>query len=338
MFLPVIRSNMYVLGFESSCDETSCAVVKNNQVLSNVTISSLKQHAPYGGVVPEVATRAHLKNIDKVLNSALEQAQIPLKKIGLIAVTHEPGLMGALVVGLSFAKTLAFSLNKPLIGVNHLHAHLFAAFLDQREKIEFPFLGLVVSGGHTDIYLVKGFNKLKLVGSTCDDACGESYDKVARAFGLGYPGGPVIDKMFKPEYKDSFKFNCGRKGFDLSFSGIKTALIYKKQELEKAGNFDELMRCKLVSSFQHCVVMAITDTVLEAARKYKVRTIVAGGGVVANKYLRTALAEKCKDFQFFPAPLRYTTDNAAMVAGLGFYLYNIAGLNHTLKLEAKAKR
>jgi len=326
---------MYTLGIETSCDETSCAVLHGLKVLSNVTISSLSQHKKYGGVVPEVATRAHLKNIDKVFAAALCEAKIDLKQIGLFAVTHKPGLIGALVVGLNFAKALSLALNRPLIGIDHLRAHLFAAFLDNAQKIKFPFIGLVVSGGHTDIYLVKDFDRLKLIGATQDDACGESYDKVARVLGLGYPGGPVIDKMFDAKQKNSFKFKCGRKGFDLSFSGIKTAVLYKKQELEFQGALDREDLIKLVSSFQGAAVEAIADTVRDAAAKYKVKTIVCGGGVAANRYLRAHLIDKTSGLKVLIAPMRYTMDNAAMVAGLGFYLYN-RGLENSLKIEAKA--
>jgi N6-L-threonylcarbamoyladenine synthase len=327
---------MYVLGIETSCDETSCAVVHNGNVLSNVTISSLKQHIPFGGVVPEVATRAHLKNIDKVLQAALERSKISLKQIDLIAVTHEPGLIGALVVGLSFAKALSLALNKPILGVNHLHAHMFAPFLNRPRDIKFPFLGVVVSGGHTDFYLVKDFNKIKLVGSTQDDACGEAYDKLARAFGLGYPGGPIIDKLFNVAEKNAFKFNCGRRDFDLSFSGIKTALVYKKQELERTGKFNEVVCRQLLSSFQHTAVESIVAVAIDAARKYKVKTIAAGGGVVANRHLRARLNEYTQEFNIFLPPIEYAADNAAMVAGLGFYLYNSAGLTSKITLQVRA--
>jgi len=327
---------MYTLGIETSCDETSCAVLSGLKVLSNVTISSLKQHKKYGGVVPEVATRAHLKNIDKVFSAALHEAKISLKQIDLIAVTHKPGLIGALVVGLNFAKALSLGLDKPLIGVDHLRAHLFAAFLDGSRKIEFPFIGLVVSGGHTDIYLVKDFHRPKLIGATCDDACGESYDKVARVLGLGYPGGPVIDKIFDEKEKNAFKFKCGRKELDLSFSGIKTAVLYKKQELEDQGVLKREEMIRLVSSFQGAVVEAIVDTVRDAALKYKVKTVVCGGGVAANRYLRAQLIERAADLNVIIAPMRYTTDNAAMVAGLGFYLYN-RGFKNGPRLKAQAR-
>jgi N6-L-threonylcarbamoyladenine synthase len=326
---------MYTLGIETSCDETSCAVLHGFKVLANVTISSLNQHKKYGGVVPEVATRAHLKNIDKVFLAALREAKISLKQIDILAVTHKPGLIGALVVGLNFAKALSLALNRPLIGVDHLRAHLFAAFLDNTQKIKFPFIGLVVSGGHTDIYLVRDFDRLKLIGATQDDACGESYDKVARVLGLGYPGGPVIDKMFDERQKNAFKFKCGRREFDLSFSGIKTAVLYKKQELEGQGVLQREDLVKLVSSFQGTAVEAITDTVCDAALKYKVGAIVCGGGVAANRYLRARLIEKAVGLKVRIAPMRYTTDNAAMVAGLGFYLYN-KGFVNSLKLKGKA--
>jgi len=329
------KNNMYVLGIETSCDETSCAVLKDFKVLSNATISSLKQHKKYGGVVPEVATRAHLKNIDKVLSASLKEAGITLKQIGLICVTSKPGLIGALVVGLNFAKALALSLNKPLVGVDHLRAHLFAPFLNHPEKIKFPFIGLVVSGGHTDIYRVKDFDRLTLVGSTQDDACGETYDKVARLLGLGYPGGPVIDKLFNEKEKSAFTFKCGRRDFDLSFSGVKTAVLYKKQELEKQGELNRENTVKLVSSFQGTAVEAITNVVLDAAHKYKVKKIVCGGGVTANRYLRAQLVRKAAPLEVLIAPVEYTMDNAAMVAGLGFYLYN-KGFKSSINLEAQA--
>lgn len=327
---------MYTLGIETSCDETSCSVLKNYKVLSNVTISSLKEHARFGGVVPEIATRAHLENIDKVLYLALRDAGISLKQIDLIAVTYKPGLMGALVVGLNFAKALALALKKPFIGVSHLYAHLFAPFLNAAEKLKFPFLGVVISGGHTELYRVDDFNKVKILGQTRDDACGEVYDKIAKAYGLGYPGGPVIDGMFNARYKEDFKFKCGRAGFDLSFSGIKTALIYKKIELEKKRQLTRDIKIRLVSSFQYAVAETLLATILEAANKYGLKRIVCGGGVTANQYLRQRLKmNESKDITFLLAPLKLTCDNAAIVAGLGFYLYNKKGIKSVIGLEAE---
>jgi len=328
---------MHTLGIETSCDETSCAILKDFNVLSNITISSLKEHKKYGGVVPEIATRAHLRNIDKVLLEATRRARMPLEKIDLISVTHKPGLIGALVVGLNFAKALSLALDKPFIGINHLHAHLFAPFLNNQEKIEFPFLGLVVSGGHTEVYRVDDFDKIKILGQTRDDACGEVFDKIAKAYGLGYPGGPIIDKMFEPKQARDFNFKCGKIGLDLSFSGIKTALIYKKGELEKKGLFDAKTKKKLVSSFQYSALEVIVSTIIEASQKYRIKRIVCGGGVIANKYLRKRLIEqKDKGIKIYIPNFKYCSDNAAIVAGLGFYLYNKGKIVSPLNLGAEA--
>ncbi|MCK9573246.1 MAG: tRNA (adenosine(37)-N6)-threonylcarbamoyltransferase complex transferase subunit TsaD [Candidatus Omnitrophica bacterium] len=328
---------MYTLGIETSCDETSCAILKDCTVLSNVTISSLKEHRKYGGVVPEIATRAHLKSIDKVLMGALSTAGVSLDRIDLVAVTCKPGLIGSLVVGVNFAKALSLSLKKPLIGVNHLHAHIFAPFLNNEEKLKFPFLGLIVSGGHSEIYYVKDFDKIKLLGQTQDDACGEVFDKIAKAYSLGYPGGPVIDRLFDARHKDCFKFKCGRKGLNLSFSGIKTALIYKKMEFEKKNLFDRNVKIKLLSSFQAASIEAIVSAILEAKTKYKLKVVACGGGVLANSYLRKRLKEsESRGVRFLIPSIGYTADNAAMVAGLGFYLYNKKKQKSSLRLEAQA--
>ena len=328
---------MYTLGIETSCDETSCAVLKDYNVLSNVTISSLNEHKKYGGVVPEIATRAHLKNIDKVFLEALKVSKVSLKDISLIAATYKPGLMGSLVVGVNFAKALALSLNRPFLGINHLHAHIFAPFLNRKEKLEFPLLGFIVSGGHTEIYYVSDFDKIKLLGQTDDDACGEVFDKIAKAYGLGYPGGPVIDRLFETKYKDAFTFKCGRRGLNLSFSGIKTALIYKKIELEKKTRLSRLTKIKLVSSFQYSAVETLISAILDAHKQYKIKKIACGGGVVANRYLRSRLKEsETRDLRFLIPPIEYTSDNAAIVAGLGFYLYNKKGIKSNINLEAEA--
>lgn len=327
---------MYTLGIETSCDETACAILENYNVLSNVTVSSLGEHRRYGGVVPEIATRAHLKNIDKVLSASLSAAGIPLKRVDAIAVTYKPGLVGALVVGTSFAKSLSLALSKPLIGINHLAAHLFAPFLNYKHKLQFPFLGVVISGGHTELYRVDDFDKIRVLGRTPDDACGEVFDKVARALGLGYPGGPVIDRLFNPRYKTTFKFKCGKNKFDLSFSGIKTAVIYKKIEMEKIGALDRKMKVKLVSSFQYAALEAVITVVLEAARQLGINTVVCGGGVTANNYLRARLSRPGPCLKFLLSPREYAGDNAAIVAGLGFYLYNRKGIKSNMNLAAEA--
>lgn len=329
---------MYALGIETSCDETSSAVVYNKRVLSNVTVSSLRYHKKYGGVVPEIATRNHLKFIDKVLTLSLEKANVNWAKIGVIGVTYRPGLIGALVIGVNFAKSLSLALKKPLVGINHLYAHLFAPFLDRKIKIPFPFIGLVISGGHTELFFVEDFDCIKVLGKTRDDACGEVFDKVARVFGLGYPGGIYIDKIFSLKFKDSFKFRCPRIGFDFSFSGIKTALIYKKMELEKKGQLDKETKIKILSSFQETVVRTLVESAIEAGKRFKVKNIVCGGGVAANSRLRMMFKERVSRERlrlFLPSP-EYTSDNAAMVAGLAFYLYNNKGEVSNLKLEARA--
>jgi len=328
---------MYTLGIETSCDETSCAILKDRKVLSNITLSSLRQHKKYGGVVPEIASRAHLVNINKVAELAKDKAKIPLRKIDLIAVTHRPGLIGSLVVGLNFAKALSLALQKPLIGVDHLKAHLFAPFLNSRSKINFPFLGLVVSGGHTEIYRVDDFNRMTIIGSTLDDACGEVFDKLAVNYGLGYPGGPLIDKLFDPKARLDFKFKCGRKGLNLSFSGLKTALIYKKIGMEKQGIFNSQAKIRLLSSFQYTALEAIVEAISEAADKLRIKRIVCGGGVIANSYLRRRLKEQKKQgLEVLISPRCYAGDNAAIVAGLGFYLYNKRGLKSNLALSPES--
>ncbi|MCF7877242.1 MAG: tRNA (adenosine(37)-N6)-threonylcarbamoyltransferase complex transferase subunit TsaD [Candidatus Omnitrophica bacterium] len=328
---------MYILGIETSCDETSIAVLENLKVLSNITISSLQSHKKYGGIVPEIASRAHFGNIDTVLNLALEEAKLKIEKIDLIAVTYTPGLIGALLVGLNFAKALSLALKIPFIGINHLHAHLFSSFLDYRHKLKFPFLGLVVSGGHTSFYQVKGLGNIKTIGTTQDDACGEVLDKVAVNYGLGYPGGPVIDKLFEPKYKNQFKFKCGKRKFNLSFSGIKTALVYKKGELEKKGEELTLdLKKRLLSSFQFSLVDTIVKTTVEAAKDKKINRVSCGGGVMANSFLRKMLKleQKKESINFLIPPLEYTQDNGAMVAGLGFCLYNRKGAASSLNLTA----
>ncbi|MBU2102187.1 MAG: tRNA (adenosine(37)-N6)-threonylcarbamoyltransferase complex transferase subunit TsaD [Candidatus Omnitrophota bacterium] len=328
---------MYTVGIETSCDETSCAILRGYKVLSNVTISSLKEHAKYGGVVPEIATRLHLKNIDTVFSHALAKTRLALADIDLVAATQRPGLIGALVVGLNFAQALALSLRKSFIGVNHLHAHIFAPFLNNAAPIRFPFLGLVVSGGHTEIYYVKDFTDIQLVGQTRDDACGEVFDKVAKAYGLGYPGGPRIDAIFDERYKNEFPFKCGRNGTDVSFSGIKTALIYKKMQLEKQQPLTRLLVVKLLSSFQETALSAVVAAVGEAVRRYNVGRIVCGGGVIANRLLRAKLlALASHDVEVLVPPFAYTTDNAAIVAGLGFYLYNTKKITSAFGLPAYA--
>ena len=327
---------MYVLGIETSCDETGCAIVRGRNVLSNVIVSSLKFHKRYGGIIPEIATRNHTKVVDKVFKESVAKANLHLSKISAISVTYKPGLIGALVVGINFSKALALALDKPLVGVNHLHAHLFASFLNNDIKIPFPFLGLIVSGGHTELFVVKDFDRIKSVGKTRDDAAGEVMDKVARTFDLGYPGGMYIDKIFNHKYRKSFNFKCGRPALDFSFSGIKTALIYKKHELENKNAFSSDVKVKLLSSFEESVVSAIVENTVMSAKKYNLKSIVCGGGVISNSRLRALLkqASSNNNIRLFLPPKRFCSDNAAMVAGLGSYLYNIKKIHSSLNIEA----
>ncbi|MCM8823103.1 MAG: tRNA (adenosine(37)-N6)-threonylcarbamoyltransferase complex transferase subunit TsaD [Candidatus Omnitrophica bacterium] len=329
---------MLALGIETSCDETSCAVVNKREVISNVTLSSLKFHKKYGGIIPEIATRNHLKVIDRVYQRALKEAKVFLNDIDLIGVTVKPGLVGALIVGMNFAKGLALAKKKPFLGVNHLYAHLFAPFLNTSQKIPLPFIGLVVSGGHTELFLVKDFDIIESIGKTRDDAAGEVFDKVARVFGLGYPGGVYIDRLFDHRVKDYFKFKCGRIGLDFSFSGIKTALIYKKMELEKKSSFNEDIKIKLLSSFQESVVKTIVENLTLATERFKIKSVVCGGGVIANKRLRELLnleAVKNNWRLYLPAS-NFSLDNGAMVAGLTSYLYTKRKRSSSFKIEVSS--
>lgn len=320
---------MNVFGIETSCDETSCAVVRDGKwVLSNVTASSLRLHKKYNGIIPEIASRAHIEYISFVADNALKSASKTIKDIDLVCVTKEPGLIGSLLVGIAFAKALSFAAKKPLIEANHLQAHLYASFLVKggvwvKEKKEglpkLPFIGLVISGGHTSLYRVdKGFS-FKLLGSTCDDAVGEAYDKVARILGAGYPGGPLIEKMAVRGSPSRVRFSCnGPGGLDFSFSGIKTAVLYKWQNQP-----ENIKSADIASSFQEAVADILIRKSIFACKRNAINTLVIGGGVAANNYLRghfinQAAQERIK--VYFP-DRELSLDNAAMIAGLGYQLY-----------------
>ena len=314
---------MYVLGIETSCDETSAAIVKDgSRVISNVVSSSLALHRKYGGVIPEIASRMQLETITQVCDQALNIAQVKLKNLNLISVTSGPGLLGSLLVGISFAKSLSLSLDIPLLGVDHLHGHIYACVLRER-KIPLPFVSLVVSGGHTSLYFVRDFNQIALLGSTNDDAAGEAFDKVAKILGLGYPGGPLIESLARKAAGAQIKFNCSDtdRPLDFSFSGIKTAVLYyvKKHPLEK----DKRLVNNLAFSFQEAVVDTLIKKSLLACRFKKVSRLVIGGGVAANGRLREKLSQKTKEAGldvYFPEK-EFCMDNAAMVAGLGYRLF-----------------
>jgi len=318
---------MKVLAFETSCDETSVAVLdcntNSNKVLSNI-ISSQVFHSEFGGVVPEIASREHLKNISFVTKQALEKANVQLKDIDIICATSEPGLIGALLIGLNYAKSLAAALQKPFIPVNHIISHLFSNMLSgQPEK--FPFIGLIVSGGHTLLVLVKSYTDIKIIGSTIDDAAGEAFDKVAKILGLGYPGGPLIDKLAKEGNEKYHKFPLAiykDSEHDFSFSGIKTSVLYYLRKI----NFAEIKNDKLIAdvcaSFQFAVVESLFKRVTEACKKYKVKIISVSGGVSAN----SAIKEKfnsltLKGYEVYFPELQFSMDNAAMIGLAGYLKY-----------------
>lgn len=312
---------MIVLGIETSCDETSAAVVKDGiKILSNTVASSLEFHKKYGGVIPEIASRAQLETITGITENAIRKAGIKLKDVDLISVTNRPGLLGSLLVGISFAKALSLSLNKPIIGVDHVHSHFYANFL-LKEKIKIPFIGLVVSGGHTSIFYVREFDKIDLLGQTQDDACGEAFDKVAKILGLGYPGGPIIEKMAKEGDPKKIKFNCSgtKNELDFSFSGIKTAVLYcaRGKRLSLKNKQD------ICASFQEAAIDALVRKASAACKIKKINRLVVGGGVVANKRLREKFLEEGKISGikcYFPKTY-LCMDNAAMIAGLGYQLF-----------------
>lgn len=311
---------MITLAIETSCDETSAAVLSNDKVMSNI-ISSQLFHSKYGGVVPEVASREHLKKIIEVTDESLKKAQVDLKGIDLIAATNEPGLIGALLVGLNFAKSMSVILKKPFIPVNHIQSHLYSNFLG-KQKADFPFLGLIVSGGHTLLILVEDFFKHKVLGTTIDDAAGEAFDKVAKLLSLGYPGGPVIDMKAMSGNSKFHKFpiaNIKNNEFDFSFSGIKTSVLYflKKIDFENKRN-DNLIN-DICASFQNAIIGSLYAKTLKASEKFGVRSISVSGGVSANSGLRGKFDTlKEKGYNVYFPEAEYTTDNAAMVGLTGY--------------------
>ena len=327
----------YILAIESSCDETSAAVVVNGrEVLSNVIASQISTHEKYGGVVPEVASRMHIEAVSGVVEEALLEANITLDKIDAIGVTYGPGLVGALLVGLQFANGLAFSSKKPLVGVNHIEGHICANYI-QHKDLKPPFVSLVVSGGHTFIVHVKDYGKYEVIGQTRDDAAGEAYDKVARALGLGYPGGPKIDKLAKEGNPKAIVFpkaNFHEETLDFSFSGVKSAVLNYLNKC-KMQNI-EVNKADVAASFQQAVVDVLKDNVLLTCKKKNVKTIAIAGGVASNSTLRETLtnaASKRGIEVLFPAPI-LCTDNAAMIGSAAYFNF-INGKISDLNLNAK---
>lgn len=314
---------MKILGIETSCDETAVAIVDGKNILSSVVASQNDIHAKFGGIVPELASRRHAEVISILLKQAVLEASTPLTDIFGIAVTKSPGLIGALLVGLSAAKAIAYSLGIPLIGVNHLEGHINAAALSAKE-LPYPHIGLIVSGGHTSLYLVEGFGKYKLLGATRDDAAGEAFDKVARLLELGYPGGPIIDKLAAIGNPKAVKFKKPRfrdmSEFDFSFSGIKTAvMLHYKKLTEGNRRVQEKTIADIAASFQRSVVEALIDRIVAATKKYSCKNVVVSGGVAANNGLREALnnSKNVRQLDVFVPPADLCTDNAAMIAYVG---------------------
>ena len=327
----------YILAIESSCDETSAAVVLNGrEILSNVIASQISTHEQYGGVVPEVASRIHIEAISGVVEEALLKANITLEKIDAIGVTYGPGLVGALLVGLQFAKGLAFASKKPLVGVNHIEGHICANYI-QHKDLKPPFISLVVSGGHTFIVHVKDYGIYEVIGQTRDDAAGEAYDKVARALGLGYPGGPKIDKLAKEGNPKAITFpkaNFHEETLDFSFSGVKSAVL---NYLNKCNMLNiEINKADVAASFQQAVVDVLKDNVLLTCKKKNIDTIAIAGGVASNSTLRETLINEAgkKGIKvLFPTPI-LCTDNAAMIGSAAYFNF-INGKVNDLNLNAK---
>ena len=310
-----------ILGLESSCDETACAIIKNGELIANVVSTQIEVHQKYGGVMPEIASRLHLENIDCVIFEALEKAKVKMEDVTAIAVTRGPGLIGALHVGLQAAKTLALIYQKPLIPVHHLCGHIYAN--EYVGELEFPLLACVVSGGNTELVYMEKHLDFKIIGETKDDAIGESFDKVARVLGLPYPGGIAIDKLAK-EGKHNYKLPTPMHdgSLDVSYSGLKTAVINLVHNIEQKGQ--KVNVPDMAKSFQDVAVGMIVDRVIKATKMYNVKQVVLAGGVSANSYLRSEITRVFKDskIKVIIPPIWCTTDNAAMIAKVGDYLYD----------------
>jgi len=343
-------NSIYILGIESSCDDTSAAVLRDGILLSNVTASQAV-HEAYGGVVPELASRAHQQNIVPVVDAALKQAGIEREQLSAIAFTRGPGLLGSLLVGVSFAKGLAASLGIPMIDVNHLHGHILAHFIKEKEAAplqlprggetvqkvsprgdlegagspSYPFLCLLVSGGNSQIVLVKSYREMEIIGQTIDDAAGEAIDKCSKVMGLGYPGGPIIDKLARQGNPDAFSFSKPNiPGYDYSFSGLKTSFLYNLRDwLKEDPDFIEHHKCDLAASLEKTIVDILMKKLRLAAKDLKIRQVAVAGGVSANTGLRNAFHDYARRYgwKIFIPRFSYTTDNAAMIAIAGYFKY-----------------
>lgn len=330
------QKDVLILAIESSCDETAAAVVKNGRsVLSNVISSQIDLHKLYGGVVPEIASRKHIEKINQVIEEALREADATLDDLDAIAVTYGPGLVGALLVGVAEAKAISFAKDIPLVGVHHIEGHISANYIENLE-LEPPFLCLVVSGGHTHLVIVKDYGEFEILGRTRDDAAGEAFDKVARAIGLGYPGGPKIDKLSKQgnAYAMDFpKAKVADAPYDFSFSGVKSAVLNHLNKCKMMG--EPIVEADIAASFQRCIVEVLVEHAIAAAKDYHISKLAIAGGVASNQTLRGAMKQACENngIQFYhPSPV-FCTDNAAMIGVAGYYEY-IKGIRHGWDLNA----
>lgn len=327
---------MRILAIESSCDETAAAVVEDGrQVLSNVISSQIELHRPYGGVVPEIASRKHIERINQVIQQALDDAGTGLDDVDAVGVTYGPGLVGALLVGVAEAKAISYARGLPLVGVHHIEGHISANYIEHSE-LEPPFLCLVVSGGHTQLAIVEDYGKLRILGSTRDDAAGEAFDKVARAIGLPYPGGPEIDKLAREGNPQAITFPRARidgAPYDFSFSGVKSAVLNYLNHHKMQGQ--EIEKADLAASFQQSVVSVLTEQTMRAAEEVHMNRVAMAGGVAANQCLRKAMKEACEKRKitlYYPSPV-YCTDNAAMIGVAAYYEYR-NGTRHGWDLNA----
>ena len=325
-----------ILAIESSCDETAASVVKNGRtILSNVISSQIALHTLYGGVVPEIASRKHIEKINQVIEQALADADVTLDDLDAIGVTYGPGLVGALLVGVAEAKAIAYAKKLPLVGVHHIEGHVSAIYIEHPD-LEPPFLCLFVSGGHTHLVIVKDYGEFEILGRTRDDAAGEAFDKVARAIGLGYPGGPKVDKLSKEGNPNAIEFPKAKIGdcpYDFSFSGVKSAVLNYINHAQMTG--EEINRADLAASFQKAVVDVLVEHCMLAAKDYGMTKIAIAGGVASNGTLRAAMEEACKknNYSFYrPSPI-FCTDNAAMIGVAAYYEY-IKGTRHGWDLNA----
>ena len=330
------NNDILILGIETSCDETAAAVVRGGrEVLSNVIYSQIDLHTIYGGVVPEIASRKHIDKINQVIEKALSEANVKLSDIDAIAVTYGPGLVGALLVGVAEAKAIAFGADLPLVGVHHIEGHICANYI-AAPTLEPPFMCLVVSGGHTHLVNVKDYGEYEILGRTFDDAAGEAFDKVARAIGLGYPGGPKIDRVSDEGNPEAIHFpraKAGESGYDFSFSGLKSAVLNYLNSCEMKN--EEINRADVAASFQQAVVDVLVGNSMDAVEKYGARKFAIAGGVASNRHLREAFEKACKErnVEFFLPPPVLCTDNAAMIGCAGYYEY-IRGVRSGYDLNA----